>query len=490
MSSFHTQGAVPLDAKPYVEREFERIVLQNVFNSRWVLVLGPRQHGKSTGLIRVNQKLAESGFLSAFVDLQGLAVNQIQSYQEFLGIFSRKVAQRLTLPVQDSPTGSDANQLIYWLEKIIPPAGQPIVIIIDEASSIPNDEWRNSFYGHIRSLKNEQAISKPDELVTRLRFVFSGCFRPDSLVETLNSPFNTCEEIPTDDLTFSQASELYTKVAGKANENLTQKVFQLVGGQPYLLQYIYSQIIAVPESKADNGFQKAIELLYSGQDNHIQYLFQRIAEDESLRELASDMVINSSIANDPADANSKFLRTLGLAKLDGKNLVFRNQLYKEFAENTSLLKQSVPNISSDPKVKADTINVDTLVIGDVKEMKKTKIDVSKSTISGSITVSDDIQNSFNTITSSETSDDIKAILIELGNVVDEMVKRLPKEEAEEMAEDYKRLADEAVKKSPRQKWYSVSIDGLQKAAKNLGDIGKPVIELTTQLIVLLSQLPK
>jgi predicted AAA+ superfamily ATPase len=77
MSNFHTQGAVPLDSPAYVEREFERNVIQNVFNARWVLVLGPRQHGKTTGLIRVNNYLEHSGFLSAFVDFQGLVALQV-----------------------------------------------------------------------------------------------------------------------------------------------------------------------------------------------------------------------------------------------------------------------------------------------------------------------------------------------------------------------------------------------------------------------------
>jgi len=71
-----------------------------------------------------------------------------------------------------------------------------------------------------------------------------------------------------------------------------------------------------------------------------------------------------------------------------------------------------------------------------------------------------------------------------------MAKNFTEDIAEEVVEDYKRLADEALKKSPKQKWYSVSIDGLQKAAKNLGDVGKPVVEFSTQLLLLLRQLPK
>lgn len=484
MKTFHTQGAVPLDSLAYIEREFERSVIQSVFSARWVLVLGPRQHGKTTGLIRVNNYLARSGFLSAFVDLQGLIV-LCKSYEELLEKFSKKVAERLNLEIREQPREANAKQLIYWFENIFPAGKQPIVIIVDEASAIENDEWRNAFYSQIRAIKNEQAIAKPDDLVNRLRLIFSGCFRPETLVQTLNSPFNTCEEIPTDDLNLTQAEELFNKVSEKNDKELVGTIFDLVGGNPYLLQTVFDKVYLAKDNEKEASLNKAFEYLYSGQDNHFQYLFQRVAEDENLKELASELANNSSIVNDPADVNSKFLRTLGLAKLDGKNLIFRNKLYKDFAENTALLDNR--NYSSDTS-SHPAFSIDKFVMGDYKDMKKTSVSISKSTIGGNVVVSEDIKNSFNTITSSDTSDEIKSILLQLGNAVDKMAKVLPQKEAEESIEDFKRLADEAVKESPKPKWYSVSIDGLQKAAKNLGEIGKPVLELTAQLINLLGQL--
>ena len=46
-----------------------------------------------------------------------------------------------------------------------------------------------------------------------------------------------------------------------------------------------------------------------------------------------------------------------------------------------------------------------------------------------------------------------------------MAKGLPKEQAEEVADDMKRLADEATKEKPNAKWYNVSIEGLIAAAQ-------------------------
>jgi hypothetical protein len=48
------------------------------------------------------------------------------------------------------------------------------------------------------------------------------------------------------------------------------------------------------------------------------------------------------------------------------------------------------------------------------------------------------------------------------------------------------LVDEATKPKPNKKWYSVSIDGLIKAAENLDKLGEPVINLSRKVLSLLS----
>jgi hypothetical protein len=58
-----------------------------------------------------------------------------------------------------------------------------------------------------------------------------------------------------------------------------------------------------------------------------------------------------------------------------------------------------------------------------------------------------------------------------------MAKQVPREQAEEVAEDMKVLAEQATKEKPNPKWYNVSIDGLIAAAQNLGKVGDAVIEL-------------
>ena len=57
-----------------------------------------------------------------------------------------------------------------------------MVILIDEASNLKDDDWRNSFYGQLRAIANDRAIAKDGDIARRLRFVFAGTFRPESLL--------------------------------------------------------------------------------------------------------------------------------------------------------------------------------------------------------------------------------------------------------------------------------------------------------------------
>jgi len=111
----------------------------------------------------------------------------------------------------------------------------------------------------------------------------------------------------------------------------------------------------------------------------------------------------------------------------------------------------------------------------------------KKATSGSINVGDNfsgtiitgaVKNSFNKIESSNASDELKETLMKLVQAVEAMSQALPDEQATEVKDDLDKLDDEATKENPKQKWYSVSIDGLVAAAQNLGKVGDAVIELT------------
>ena len=127
------------------------------------------------------------------------------------------------------------------------------------------------------------------------------------------------------------------------------------------------------------------------------------------------------------------------------------------------------------------------VLGNINNYKgdniMTKINqtIKGSTIYGSVVAAESIKDSFNVIEKSNINNDLKEQLNQLTQAVDvmlkELSKELPKEKIEEVADDMKKLAEEATKEKPNPKWYNVSVDGLIAAAQNIGKVGDAVIEL-------------
>mgnify|MGYP000143695207 CR=1 FL=1 len=118
----------------------------------------------------------------------------------------------------------------------------------------------------------------------------------------------------------------------------------------------------------------------------------------------------------------------------------------------------------------------------------TKINVKlgdNATISGTLAVATSIENSFNQADSANIPNDLRFILKNLTIAVGKMSEQLSDEMAAEVARDLEKLTAEATHSSPSRKWWEVSIEGLTKAAKSVGEIGKPVLDLVAQIVPIL-----
>lgn len=97
-----------------------------------------------------------------------------------------------------------------------------------------------------------------------------------------------------------------------------------------------------------------------------------------------------------------------------------------------------------------------------------------------------INPSFNKVDEAEISSELKDMLKELVEAVANLSENLPKDMAQEMVEDLEILTSEAISKTPRKRWWQISVEGLIKASENIGEIGKPVLELTAKIVTILS----
>jgi hypothetical protein len=337
MALSELSGAMAPGSETRIPRQFEAQALNELSAGRWVLLLGPRQHGKTTGLLWLKQELGHRGFRCALVDLQRMP--PCSEYEQLLEWFATAIARQLLTTVREIPTGVHARDLLSWLEVVFPPGLDPLVVLVDEAPTIRNDEWRNTFYGQIRAITSDRPTATQDQVPARLRMLFSGTFRPERLVLPMNSPFNVCTRIETDDLTVDMAKELWRRVTQSDPNELADRAYALVGGQPYLLQAIFSHLASVDPTERDGEYSAIVALLSSGADGHFDGSFGQVVASQALSTIVRRIVREGSSSNEPANADFKYLIVLGVAKRDGTKIVFRNLLYQQFASSSSQLAQ-------------------------------------------------------------------------------------------------------------------------------------------------------
>ena len=130
-----------------------------------------------------------------------------------------------------------------------------------------------------------------------------------------------------------------------------------------------------------------------------------------------------------------------------------------------------------------------VVLGGKNVGESTSIIIKNSTIHGP--VAKIIQDSFNTVSAVSADQEVKTVLSELHkavltNVEEAKLKgQLTDDEEAAVARDLESFSSEAVVANPRRRWYQLSAEGLRNAAKTVGKIGIPVLELTARVLALL-----
>lgn len=119
---------------------------------------------------------------------------------------------------------------------------------------------------------------------------------------------------------------------------------------------------------------------------------------------------------------------------------------------------------------------------------KTNIRMGNVTVGGDFTqvTAENIQNSFNKVASSDAGENLRDSLSKLAHQVAQLAKELPPDKAEHVSKDLESLTSEALSKAPRRKWYELSAEGLQEAAKTVAGMAEPVTEAVKAVLALLN----
>jgi hypothetical protein len=113
------------------------------------------------------------------------------------------------------------------------------------------------------------------------------------------------------------------------------------------------------------------------------------------------------------------------------------------------------------------------------------ITIEKGAQLGDFYLAGEIQKSVSEVDWADIQAELKDTLKQLAEAVATMSRSLPEMQAAEAIDDLSKLITEVTKPTPNRKWYSISVDGLVKAAENVEKVGEPVIRLSQKVLFLL-----
>lgn len=199
---------------------------------------------------------------------------------------------------------------------------------------------------------------------------------------------------------------------------------------------------------------------------------------------------------DNNDVTVEYQELLGLERMRKSYITF-GKLGKEYPvkqlldgieiEEWRTNTQSKAYGRGDIHIKGKIINIGN-VKKEVENMSKNSIRIGDNANIINSIVSNKIKDSFNKADASNTPDKLKDLLKSLAAEIGKINELLPKEQAEQVANDLQALTNEAISEKPRKKWWELSVSGIKEAAQSVGTIGKSALTILKELIPVLTEI--
>jgi len=326
-------GTMKPESAFYVERNADAIALSTIVQQGVTIpIKGPRQVGKSSLLMRIIQEARKAGKRVAYLDFQLLSTAVLNDEERFFRHFCCWISDELEL--EDKVEEYFRLNLTtiqrcdrYLQRHILKGLGSPLMLAMDEVDRVFDTNFRNDFFGMLRSWHNSRAIYPS---LDKLDLVLVTSTEPYQLIDDLNqSPFNVGQIIELEDFTPEQVAELNRRHNLPFDANSLQQLFRLLGGHPYLVRkalYLVASGQITPTELFTNATAASGPF-----GDHLRRLLSLLYDKQELIQ-GLQLVISQNICPD----RQIFwrLRGSGLVRASGQSALPRCQLYAEyFREN-------------------------------------------------------------------------------------------------------------------------------------------------------------
>ena len=325
------EGTMAVDSRFYLEREGDAVAQAAIGQTGvTVTIKGPRQVGKSSLLLRLQQTSRAIGKRVVYIDFQMLK-STLADADTFFRQFCRLLSFQASLEDETEniwamPLPNSFRATEYVSRHVLDKLDRQLVLAMDEVETVFGASFRTDFFGMLRSWHNNRSF----ELVwKRLDLALVTSTDPYFFIDNMNqSPFNVGAVVELRPFTEEQVSELNWRHAAPLAEQEVTGLYGLLHGHPYLTRRAL-YLVASDQITAGQLFARA-----TADDgpfgDHLRALLLRLHEQESLAPALRQIVRGDACDDDLAFFR---LRGAGLVRRENGAAVPANQLYASFFED-------------------------------------------------------------------------------------------------------------------------------------------------------------
>lgn len=323
-------GAVRLHSQFYVEHPTvqARAYTEISKSGSLLRIKASQRMGKSSLLLRIIDQAKTLNYNTVNLDFKQTDSDTFSSLDRFLRWFCTHVSQQLEIEPRLSPywqkeAGSKVSCTLYWTRYLLSQLNAPLLLSFNEFDFILTEHPKLA-WEFLMLLQSWHEEARQSNVLQRLRLVIVHStdihISPQLGLASLNT-IGYPIELP--ELNSSQVQTLAQKYGlNWTTSNSAQKLIDLVGGQPYLLQLAMYHLWAGGLT-LDQLLQEAPTLtgIYS---DHLQSLLVTLQSNVDLANGLNQVIQDEQITQVKVAAK---LEKLGLIKRQGNLLKLRCKLY-------------------------------------------------------------------------------------------------------------------------------------------------------------------
>jgi len=314
----------------YVSRVGDDQLIKNLQSMNYVLVIEPRQQGKTSLIHRLIYQNLLQNYAIVYIDVSSCDhVSQEGWYRTLCERIVRQLQSKfnfvlgLPVPTSNIQWRSFLSNLALGMKE----KQKRLVIVLDEIGSA-DFPGVSEFFIVLRDIYNSREVEKE---FRELTFILVGTFHPRKLIkDAAISPFNIAQQIKLDDFNLDQIQFLLLQSEKKYPnlKQLSEKISFWTNGQPYLTQLLCSHICQ--NGNSSDGVDKLVNFILKEDQNHIPSIMMRLNASNSFLEYTNRVLVGEKIKYFPGvNPTQEEIRLLGLIKDDEHGYCcLRNRIYQ------------------------------------------------------------------------------------------------------------------------------------------------------------------